>query len=63
MNIKVIRKCEAEVWSGMTRFKNKEYNTGDLIPTLSSEVEGDDVVVQSDDGVTLIFPIDCVKVG
>jgi hypothetical protein len=62
-NIEVIRKCKAEVWSGMTQLGEEEYSIGDLIPTFSSDVDGNDVVVVTDDGPTLIFPIDCVSVG
>ena len=60
-NIEVIHKCKAEVWSGVTQLEDEEYVVGDLISTFSSEVEGDDVSVVTDEGLTLFFPIDCVS--
>lgn len=61
-NVEVTKPCTAEIWSGRTQLKSKEYNPGDKIPTLSSRVEGNDVAIVTDDGVTMYLPVDCVSV-
>ena len=60
--IEVIQDCVGEVWSGMTQIDHNEYVKGDLVRSISSEVDGDDVIVTDEDGLTIYFPIDCVSV-
>lgn len=61
-NVEVIQDCVAEVWSGMTQIDHKGYVRGDLIRAFSSEVDGNDVIVTDEYGLTMYFPIDCVSV-
>ena len=65
-NIEVIHKCKAEVWSGVTKawyqLEDEEYVVGDLISTFSSEVEGDDVSVVTDDPSSRTYVVLSVKI-
>ena len=62
-NFEVIKDCVVEVWSSEPeKIENIEYRKGDLIEVFSSEVDGDDVIVTDEDGLTMIIPIDSVSV-